>query len=188
MLQYLKNKRRFYRHKKILQNISIQGKGSVLDVSCGDGQFLKMVHISKPELVLFGIDFSSVDITKAKEIVPLANFTLGNVERLNFENESFEYVFSVLSLHHYKNAKKSFEEVHRVLKKGGIFYLIDIVPAFPIIQKLYNMYGCPEPYHFEKYYLKDDVREIIQPVGFTIISIKSIFSLSGIKILTLVKK
>lgn len=188
MLKYLKNKRRFYRHKRILQNIRIEDTGTALDLSCGDGQFLRMLHVLKSQLALFGIDISSFDIKKAKKELSFGNFNIGNVEKLNFEDESFNVVFSILSLHHYEKPEKIFEEVRRVLKKDGSFYLIDIFPKFRIIQKLYNFYGCSEPYHFEKYYSKDDVQEIIQPIGFSIFSIKSIFGFSGIKILKLIKK
>ena len=54
-----------YRHKYVAANLPATGR--VLDVGCGDGTFLKLLHAQKPELELVGLDISSVAINKLKE-------------------------------------------------------------------------------------------------------------------------
>jgi ubiquinone/menaquinone biosynthesis C-methylase UbiE len=44
---------------------------------------------------------------------------VADAERLPFENESFEAVFSWGVLHHSPNTEKAVEEVYRILKSGG---------------------------------------------------------------------
>lgn len=50
-----------------------------------------------------------------------------NAENLRFDDNSFDFVLSILSFEHFKNVEKCVQEVKRVLKKGGKFYIsIDI--------------------------------------------------------------
>ncbi|MFX1236305.1 MAG: class I SAM-dependent methyltransferase [Promethearchaeota archaeon] len=46
-----------------------------------------------------------------------------NAEELNFKNDSFDFVLSILSFEHFKNVEKCVEEMKRVLKVGGKFYV-----------------------------------------------------------------
>ena len=187
MPQFLKNWIRSHRHKKIIKTIEIPNQGSALDLSCSGGQFFKKVHVVKPDLKLFGIDVSNDDIEKAKRELPFTSFNLESAEKLSFQNETFDFAFSTMSLHHYENSQKVFKEIHRVLKTNGILYLTDLIPKHKLTQKLWNLYRCPEPYHFEAYYSISDLATILKPIGFSIVYNKKISLIPRVRILKLKK-
>ncbi len=187
MPQFLKNWRRIYRHRKILRTINIPTEGRVLDLSCGDGQFFRYVYEAGPGLEFSGIDINTGEIEQAKKDLPFARFSIGSAENLNFPEGSFDIIFSIMSLHHYKNAQKVFEEVGRVLKTGGVLYLVDLIPKYKWTQKLWNWKGCSEPYHFEKYYSIDELGVILKPLGLGIVSNKNIVLFPRTRILEIRK-
>lgn len=187
IFQSLKNLIRAYRYKKIIKAIEIRNNTKIIDLSCSDGQFLKMLYFFKPDLDLFGIDINKKEIKKAQINFPLAHLGVENVEKLSFENKTFDVAFSIASLHHYKNIQKSFKEIRRILKTDGIIYVIDLIPKYKWTQKIWNWHGCPEPYHFEKYYSINELKLILKPIGYNIIFDKALSSIPRMRILKLEK-
>lgn len=187
MSQFIKDFIRIYRHKKILKIIKIPEDGRILDLSCSDGKFLNRLQTISPNLKLFGIDISNDDIQKAKRNFPDISFKTGGVDRLDFEDNSFDIVFSTMSLHHYEKPNEFFKEACRVLKSGGILYLTDMIPKYSWTQRIHNWNGCREPYHFEKFYLIRDLEKILNPLGFHIIKDNRVTLIPRIRLLTLLK-
>lgn len=187
MSQFVKKYIRQYRHNIIIRKIKISNQGNVLDLSCADGKFLNRLYRLKPNLNFFGIDISKDAIENGKRDLPFINFNVGNAEKLDFENETLDYIFSIMSLHHYEESQKVFEESERVLRINGILYLVDIIPKFNLTQKILNYYGCSEPYHFEKYYSISDLETILKLLGLSIVSNKTISLIPRIRILELKK-
>jgi len=46
-----------------------------------------------------------------------------NAENLKFENDTFDFILSILSFEHFKNVEQCVKEIKRVLKKKGKFYI-----------------------------------------------------------------
>ncbi|MDQ6652307.1 MAG: class I SAM-dependent methyltransferase [Acidobacteriota bacterium] len=93
----------------------------VLEIGCGLGtdgaQFAKA-----------GADYTGVDLTDAAVELARRRFELfdlpgtfkrADAENLDFEDESFDLVYSHGVLHHTPETRKAIEEVHRVLRFGG---------------------------------------------------------------------
>lgn len=49
----------------------------------------------------------------------------GDAAALNFSDESFDAVTSICVLHHVPGYEKAISEAARVLKRGGIFMIVD---------------------------------------------------------------
>lgn len=145
------------RHRRFLSLYDLPEKGSVLDISCGDGDFLDVLRSYFPKLDLHGIDISESYIARAKEKHPWAKLTVADAADMPYESASFDGLLSCMSLHHYHNPQKVFDEAARVLRPGGRLYVLDFIPRNRIVQILFNFDGCPEPYHFERYYLKREI-------------------------------
>jgi SAM-dependent methyltransferase/uncharacterized protein YbaR (Trm112 family) len=65
-----------------------------------------------------------------------------SAEHLPFPDKTFGLIYSVAALEHVPNADRAFEEIHRILRPGGIVYL---APAWHCVQ--YNCEGIPvRPY------------------------------------------
>lgn len=92
-------------------------KGKVLDVACGTGRLAFLDNYT-------GIDFSKEMIHKANKSYPQKEFWIGDATDLPFNEESFDTVIALrLLMHMGKNWKKTFDEMHRVCKKGGIIII-----------------------------------------------------------------
>ncbi len=99
-----------------------------LDLGCGIGRVAKWVKDSVKEYC--GVDFSKEMIKKAKKRFKdfkdfkNVNFFVNNGKDLKlFEDNKFDFVYVHLLFQHLtkKNTLNYIKEVHRVLKKGGIF-------------------------------------------------------------------
>jgi ubiquinone/menaquinone biosynthesis C-methylase UbiE len=75
-----------------------------------------------------GIDLSKNMIKVGKEFIAnkKIKFYHMSAEKMSFNNESFDYILSKDSFHHFKDPVKVLKEMYRVLKKGGIIYSIDL--------------------------------------------------------------
>jgi len=99
----------------------------VLDLACGMGRTCRWIAPHVKEYV--GVDFISEMIDKAKEYnrtYPNARFVVNNGKTLNiFSNESFDLAYCEIAFQHMtRDVQESYvNEVHRILKKEGIFFL-----------------------------------------------------------------
>lgn len=91
----------------------------VLEVGCGTGFFSKI--FLEYGIHLHAIDLSADLIERAKERCveeQRADFRVADIEKLPFENEALDAVVGARVLHHL-DMKSSFDEICRVLKRGG---------------------------------------------------------------------
>lgn len=113
----------------LIQKIAATGKEHALEVAAG-------TCICGRALAPFVKDITCLDLTEEMlaQGKKLANeskinnisFQLGNAEKLPYEAESFDLVITRLSLHHFDNPEKPFQEMQRVLKKGGRLVVWDM--------------------------------------------------------------
>lgn len=61
-----------------------------------------------------------------KQNIKNIKFLEGFAEKLPFDDESFDIVITRLSFHHFTDVEKVFEEMNRVVKKGGKLVIIDM--------------------------------------------------------------
>jgi len=94
---------------------------NVLEIGCGVGT-------DGLQYARNGANYTGVDLTKravetAKKHFKLfgvdGKFIQTNAERLPFDDNTFDLVYSFGVLHHTPNFQDAFDEVHRVLKPGG---------------------------------------------------------------------
>ena len=101
--------------KYLIEKYSIKKDSRLLDLGCGRGEFLRgfIIH----GLEGFGIDRADL----AKEICPAATIKVGNLEdKLPFEDNFFDVVFSKSVLEHFYYPEKILAEIYRVLKPNGL--------------------------------------------------------------------
>lgn len=101
----------------------------VLDLGCGYGYYSDYFDSIGANTI--GADGSEKMIEIARERYPSSEFFVADIEnRLPFENESFDIVFSNQVLMDIENVDFVFAECKRVLKKGGIFWFSIVHPCF----------------------------------------------------------
>lgn len=99
----------------------------VLEVGCGQGMLL--VHCAQYCRCIVGIDLSleSVSVTTnaiAEYGLKNAIAVQGNAECIQFEDSSFDLVYSFGVLHHTQNTEKAIDEIYRLLKPNGLFIVM----------------------------------------------------------------
>jgi ubiquinone/menaquinone biosynthesis C-methylase UbiE len=102
----------------------------VLDLGCGSGQYSQI--FKDKNAFYFGVDFSEklIEIAKNQYLNTTINnkiqFIFANAFSLPFEDNFFDLVFSIATLHHIpsqKLRKEFIKEIKRVLKKDGILII-----------------------------------------------------------------
>jgi len=133
----------FQNHWKVFKDLLAKksfNKGKrVLEVGCGRGSMSAFFSSKGYKCTL--LDQSSEVINTAKKIYKKnklsASFHIGDANALPFEDNSFDVVFSIGLLEHFKNIEKPINEQIRILDKGGLF-IGYVVPKYKnSIQKDY---------------------------------------------------
>lgn len=155
---------------KVLRQISLSARSSVLDVGCGPGRAI-LFFKNKGVRNLFGIDLSPLMIQKAKKrLGKNAVLKVASVEKLPFASNKFDIVTNTEAFHHFPNPEKAVREMHRVLKKGGKLYLADMNFFSSIIHWLFKRL---EPGHV-KIYSKKEFAQLFSKAGFKILEQKRV--------------
>lgn len=135
---------------KILGNI--RGK-KILDLGCGPG-----IHAKKMQALgakVKGIDISEELLALAKAEAPKVEFTLGNANKLPYENNEFDIVVSSLVMNHINDWNSVLREVRRVLKKNGIFVFSGYNP---VTEKVVKIKWFFRKFRILKDYFKEEKR------------------------------
>ena len=108
----------------------------VLDYCCGDGQIT--VFLAENGADAFGIDISPVSIQNAKIEVEKkglknASFFVMDAEKLEFDDNFFDFIICSGVLHHL-NIGKAYQELFRVIKTGGKIICDEPLVYNPIFQ------------------------------------------------------
>ena len=108
-------------HIPIAANFAATRGLKVLEIGCGIGT--DGAQFAKAGADYTGIDLTAAAIELARKRFALSNlkgeFRVSDAEDLDFDNESFDLVYSHGVLHHTPDIEAAVREIHRVLKPGG---------------------------------------------------------------------
>ena len=134
----------------ILDNLD-DSKETVIDIGCGNGFMLSEISKKKPNKTLFGYDLKKPEGEMCYE------FIQGNVEKLPFDDDSFDTVICCHTVEHLLSLDQCISELVRITKKQLIivtpcqryfYYTLDEhVNFFPYEKKLSSIipmedYSC----------------------------------------------
>lgn len=119
-----KIKRAKKRAGDILQNITLPPESrktfKILDIGVGDG------HVSN-QLALMGFDVYSIDVDNFLDPTISKNIKFTRVShnsnKIPFDNEYFNLVICLQSLHHMDNVDLELQEISRITKLGGYLFI-----------------------------------------------------------------
>lgn len=102
----------------------------ILDAGCGAGHSSAFLA-KKFDCQVFGIDHAIENINQAKYIYQKlpkesVNFSLGNINKLDFSDNYFDIIMCESVLLFIKNKNQAFKELYRVLKPNGYICINNI--------------------------------------------------------------
>jgi SAM-dependent methyltransferase len=114
----------------------LSGGRSVLDYGCGTGEtldlFLKAAE-RRPEQVV-GIDLSDVSVGVARRRHPFDFHVVPDNDLTFLPEGSLDGAYMIGVLHHTDAHQKIFDQIARVLRPGGKFFILDLTKNNPIIE------------------------------------------------------
>lgn len=154
---------KIFLYPKFLGFIGKELNGNVLEIGCGIGETTNLLSNKYKKSYIMAIDYDIEQINIAKKNNKLKNvkFMQGDATNMTFKNSSFDYAIETNVFHHIKDYPKAIEEVGRVLKNNGHFYLIDIsqyIFSWPI-----RLFFPPESFFTKKEFIRQ-----LQNKGFKI--------------------
>jgi SAM-dependent methyltransferase len=107
-------------------NNTIPNNAKVVDIGCGSGFFLNKLHseVLNNNFQLYGVDFSSTAINKAKKLYQHIKFYCEDGGATHFDNDEFAVLVSYGTYEHFRNPEIGIKELTRILKPGGLFFLM----------------------------------------------------------------
>lgn len=105
--------------------------GKILDVGCGTGACSRQLKKTFSKAKVFAVDIAPGMIAKAKKSQGLfnkINYQVADADQLPFDDNQFDVVFSNLTIQWLPDLKKTFKELHRVLKPGGLLLFSTLGP------------------------------------------------------------
>jgi tocopherol O-methyltransferase len=159
--------------KHLAEIASIKPGSRVLDVGCGFGA--SSIYLAKQYgAKTTGITISPVQVSMANKAAKKAEaeceFLLMDADNLQL-NESFDVIWSIESISHYKNPKDFLEKATTILKPGGTLAVIDWFKKGNLSDKDLKKYITPiEKGMMVELHTTDDYITTLKSKGLTILS------------------
>jgi ubiquinone/menaquinone biosynthesis C-methylase UbiE len=109
----------------VKESLDLQNEDKVLEIGFGPGKLINEMASITVKGVVEGIDYSQAMLKQASKVnrqyIATGKVKLhqGDCSSLPFDNESFDKLCSINTLYFWKEPKKYFREMFRVLKPGG---------------------------------------------------------------------
>ncbi|MDX2776639.1 methyltransferase domain-containing protein [Streptomyces caniscabiei] len=97
----------------------LRGK-KVLLLGCGTAEEVLLLE-EFGAASMTGVDLSAESIRLADETYPSHVFKVGDMHALEFQDQSFDFVYSSLTVHYSEKPLEVYKEIVRVLRPGGTF-------------------------------------------------------------------
>lgn len=127
--------------KRVVNIVSSQNPSSILDIATGTGDLaIALVKTGAQRIV--GLDLSPKMLEVGRNKVLEKNLqeriemVIGDSENLPFDNNTFDAITVAFGVRNFENLEEGLKEIHRVLKPGGTFVVLETsVPTkFPFKQ------------------------------------------------------
>lgn len=166
-------------HQLLIEKGAIKNGQRVLDAGCGEGVVAADVakktgaYVEGVTIVPFEVKRAQ-DLARSENVTDKTHFQVMDYTELSFPDDYFDAVYTVETLVHAYDLKRTLKELYRVLKPGGIMvnfeYSIahdDLANQYPKERKIFDwvieksaMTALRQMHH-------EQFRELLEQVGFT---------------------
>lgn len=112
-----------------LQELSALPAGKkILEIGCGNGIGTRLIneYFKPAEFIATEYDESLVQVARSKNKGSKIQIEAGNAADMRFADNEFDAVIGLSVIHHIPNWKDSLNELHRVLKPGGLLIIKEL--------------------------------------------------------------
>ncbi|WP_125722136.1 class I SAM-dependent methyltransferase [Flavobacterium ustbae] len=137
--------------KHSIQNLNISAANKILELGHGNAGHVEFLFEQAKDLKYYGLEMSDLMFQEARKInrnfvsQKQAFFSLYDGNKIPFEDESFEKVFTVNTIYFWQHPKELLSEIYRVLKPNGNFCLTfaeeDFMKKLPFTQFEFELYS-----------------------------------------------
>jgi demethylmenaquinone methyltransferase / 2-methoxy-6-polyprenyl-1,4-benzoquinol methylase len=113
--------------KQLVASVVRQSPGKVVDLACGSGDVAGLLKQALPATLVVGLDFSRPLLNQARKR-GLSDLAEADALKLPFADESFDAVTIAFGLRNLSDRVAGLKEISRILKKGGVFGLLEFSP------------------------------------------------------------
>jgi len=149
-------------------------KGSVVDLGCGNGDFLKFLRKSNPSLSLTGID-----LIMNKEVKGI-HFISGNILETEIDKQ-YDVIVSLAVIEHVTDLKLFMQRVCDICRPGGLIIIMTLNDSGLLyrLARLMRNWGVTTPYR--RLYSKHHVNH------FNIASLRCLAELNRLNVINILK-
>ena len=138
-------------HRRFVDGVLARGitAGVGLDLGTGPGYVATEIARRQPGLRIVGMDLSAHMVEKASRQASQAGldgrgiWPQGDGHHLPFADATFDLVVSSFALHHWDDPLNVLDEMARVLKPGGRYYIADVCREASFVQRLFAYASIP---------------------------------------------
>ncbi|WP_053220175.1 class I SAM-dependent methyltransferase [Virgibacillus senegalensis] len=156
--------------ERLKQILEWNGTESVLDIATGGGHVANALAPLARKVTAF--DLTSEMLVASEKFVKgnghaNVDFIQGDAEELPFGDDSFDVAVCRIAAHHFSNVSTFVQEAYRIVKKGGVFLLIDnTAPENDRMDKFYNEMEKRRDYSHQRALKKSEWLCLIEEKGF----------------------
>ncbi len=133
--------------KKLIRHMKAYDPKHILDMATGTADLAIMAAKRIPSAKVTGIDLSKNMIAEGdkkvikKELADRVSLKVGDSENIQEEDNTFDAGMVAFGVRNFENLDKGLQELHRVLKPGAPFYILEFSkPTIFPVKQVFNLY------------------------------------------------
>lgn len=134
-----------------IQNLNISKENKILELGHGNAGHVEFLFEQAENLKYYGLEMSELMYQEARQInrnfvsQKQAFFSLYDGDKIPFEDESFDKIFTVNTIYFWQKPEELLLEIYRVLKTNGNFCITfaqeDFMKQLPFTQFEFKLYS-----------------------------------------------
>lgn len=150
--------------KMYLEDISKRVKrGKILDVGCGEGYFLEAAK--SDGWIPYGVEISEFAANMARESLG-ADISCGLLRDVSYPDNMFDLITMLDVVEHFHNPLEEMKEIHRILKPGGMCFLLTPDVESPGARLMRSRWFELKPPEHLFYFSQNTLRQLLESAGF----------------------
>lgn len=123
----------------MVKNLELKDNLDVIDCGAGTGKLTRQIIEACGTCSTTCLDVT--DSMFRPKLFPTTRFIVASAEHIPLPDESVDRVVSAFLTRNLENVDNYFSEVHRILRKNGIFINLDIFdPEIPVYRQFFSLY------------------------------------------------